>query len=156
MLSNADPKRTLLGLVGAELLDRATRRAAIEAYRCDGASLKINLAVGELPRIAGTPAGVQPHHRGLVQITLPAGGHGRRPGGRPRRDPGRRPRTSSSASRARSTTRSRRAGKHVITLGFRSQPYRLAESDWDAERERVADRLIDGARDMIPNLPRAR
>ncbi len=43
-------------------------------------------------------------------------------------------------------------GKHVITLGFRSQPYRLAESDWDAERERVADRLLANLEPMIPNL----
>ena len=43
----------------------------------------------------------------------------------------------------------------MITLGFRSQPYRLAESDWDAERERVADRLIAGLARMIPNLERS-
>ena len=47
-------------------------------------------------------------------------------------------------------------GQHVVTLGFRSQPYRLAESDWDAERERVADRLIDGARDDDPEPRPAR
>ena len=37
-------------------LDPATAEA-IEAYRCEGASLKINLALGELPRIEGTPPG---------------------------------------------------------------------------------------------------
>ena len=51
---------------------------------------------------------------------------GRRPGGRPARDPGRRPRTSSSASPAPSTPRWRRRGATCVTLGFRSQPYRLA------------------------------
>ena len=70
VLSNADPKRTLLGLVGGDQLDPATA-AAIGAYRCEGASMKINLAVGELPRIDGTPAGLQDHHRGLIQLTLP-------------------------------------------------------------------------------------
>ena len=44
-------------------------------------------------------------------------------------------------------------GKHVITLGVRSQPYRLDGSDWDAERERVADRIVDELATMIPNLP---
>ena len=44
-------------------------------------------------------------------------------------------------------------GRHVATLGFRSQPYRLAESDWDLERDRVADRLLDELATMIPNLP---
>ena len=56
VVSNADPKRTLLGLVGGDQLDPATA-AAIGAYRCEGASMKINLALGELPRIEGTPAG---------------------------------------------------------------------------------------------------
>ena len=46
-------------------------------------------------------------------------------------------------------------GRHVATLGFRSQPYRLAESDWDRERERVADRLLADVATMIPNLPGA-
>ena len=35
----------------------------LQAYRCEGASMKINLAVGELPRIAGTPGRAQEHHR---------------------------------------------------------------------------------------------
>ena len=36
---------------------------------------------------------------------------------------------------------------------MRSQPYRLAGSDWDAERDRVADRIVDELATMIPNLP---
>ena len=130
---------------------RPRTAAAIEAYRCEGASLKINLAVGELPRIEGTPAGLQPHHRGLVQLTLPlaemdADQEGARRG-IPAPSPARR---ALRAERARPSLAP--AGRHVVTLGFRSQPYRLAESDWDAERERVADRLIDELATMIPNL----
>ena len=40
----------------------------------------------------------------------------------------------------------------MLTLGVRSQPYRLADGDWDAERDRIADRLIAELAGMIPNL----
>ena len=115
--------------------------------------MKINLAVGELPRIAGTPAGLQSHHRGLVQLTTAAGEDGRRPGRAPARaSPPRRPHVEICVPSALDPSLAPE-GKHVITLGVRSQPYRLAGSDWDAERERVADRLVDELATMIPNLP---
>ena len=45
----------------------------IGAYRCEGASMKMNLAVAELPRVRGYDEGdgVRPYHRGLVQLTKP-------------------------------------------------------------------------------------
>ena len=52
VISNADPKRTFL-----ELCDPADLSArflgAIRAYRCQGASLKLNLALAGLPALAG-------------------------------------------------------------------------------------------------------
>ena len=102
VLSNADPKRTLLGLVEPRPASTRDCSRRSRAYRSEGASMKINLAVGELPRIAGTPAGPQPHHRGLIQLTLPLAGDGPRPGERPRRGPGRGPaRRALRAERAR-------------------------------------------------------
>ena len=72
VLSNADPKRTFLGLVDPSALP-ADFLGRIEAYRCEGASMKMNLAVAELPRVRGYDEGdgVRPYHRGLVQLTKP-------------------------------------------------------------------------------------
>ena len=153
VLSNADPKRTLLGLVGRDRLDPDTA-AAIDAYRCEGASLKINLALGELPRIAGTPAGERPHHRGLIQFTLALADmdddqHGSRHG-----IPATAPHVEMCVPSVLDSTLAP-PGRHVATLGFRSQPYSLAGADWDSERDRVADRLLDELAGMIPNLPGA-
>ena len=151
VLSNADPKRTLLGLVEPGALDPATV-AAIRAYRCEGASMKINLAVGELPRIAGTAAGLQPHHRGLIQLTLPLD----------RMDLDQEAARRGVASVAPHVELCIPSvldpslappGRHVLTLGLRSQPYRLADGDWDSVRERIADAVIDELATMIPNLP---
>ena len=151
VLSNADPKRTLLGLVDAAELDEDTL-AAIRSYRCEGASMKINLAVGELPQIAGTPAGLQPHHRGLVQLTLSLAEMDRDQDLARRGVPAPGPHAELCVPSALDPSLAP-AGKHVVTLGFRSQPYTLAEGSWDDERERVADRLIDEVGTMIPNLP---
>ena len=150
VLSNADPKRTFLDLldpaaVGAEL------RAAIGAYRSDGASMKINLAVGELPRIDGTPPGAQEHHRGLIQLTLPLAGMDRDQEGARRGIPSPAPHVELCVPSALDPTLAP-PGRHVLTLGVRSQPYRLADGDWDAERDRIADRLIAELAGMIPNL----
>jgi phytoene dehydrogenase-like protein len=150
VVSNADPKRTLLGLVGSDALDPETA-SAIEAYRCDGASLKINLAVGELPQIAGTPKGMQDHHRALVQLTLPLAEMDADQADARNGVPATAPHVEFCVPSALDPSLAPE-GKHVITLGFRSQPYRLADSNWDAERDRVADRLLAEVGEMIPNL----
>jgi phytoene dehydrogenase-like protein len=150
VISNADPKRTLLGLVGTDALDAETA-AAIRAYRCEGASLKINLAVGELPQIAGTPDGLQEHHRALVQLTLPLAEMDVDQADARAGVPARAPHVEFCVPTALDPSLAPE-GKHVVTLGFRSQPYSLADSNWDAERDRVADRLLAEVGELIPNL----
>ncbi len=151
VLSNADPKRTFLTLLEPAALDPELA-AAIRAYRSDGASMKINLAVAELPRIEGTPAGLQPHHRGLIQLTLPLAEMDRDQTGRPPRGPAPDPHVELCVPSALDPSLAP-PGRHVLTLGVRSQPYRLADSDWNSERERIADSLIAGLSAVIPNLP---
>jgi phytoene dehydrogenase-like protein len=151
VLSNADPKRTLLGLVDEAELDPGLR-AALTAYRCDGASMKINLAVGELPRIAGTAAGMQDYHRGLTQLTIPLAkmdaDQAAARGGIAAEAPHVELLVPSALDSSLAPP-----GRHVITLGVRSQPYRLDGPGWDTERERIAERIIDELATMIPNLP---
>ena len=113
--------------------------------------MKINLAVGELPRLDGTPPGEQGHHRGLIQLTLPLAGMDRDQEGARRGIPAPAPHVELCVPSALDPTLAP-ADRHVLTLGVRSQPYRLADGDWDAERDRVADRLIAELGGMIPNL----
>jgi len=151
VLSNADPKRTLLGLVDpGELPDPVL--AAIRGYRSDGASTKINLAVGELPRIAGTPAGPQLHHRGLIQLTLPLAEMDRDQASAREGVPAEAPHVEICVPSVLDPSLAP-PGRHVVTLGIRSQPYRLAGTTWDEQRDAVADRIIDELATMVPNLP---
>ena len=103
VLSNADPKRTFLGLCADAKLPTDFVRE-VEAYSCMGTSIKINLGLSALPHAKGQPQdGVQPYHRGnrrgepVHRRDGPAAG----PGGVRRR--GARTRTSSSASRPSTT-----------------------------------------------------
>jgi len=46
-------------------------------------------------------------------------------------------------------------GAHVVTIGVRSQPYRLRDAAWDDIKEDVADRVISHLGSFVPNLPGA-
>ena len=152
VLSNADPKRTFLTLCDrGDLPDDFI--AKIEAYRCMGTSIKINLAVRELPYVRGLPEnGVQPYHTGIMELTpfiaemdfqqaqavqgIPA-------------DPAHIEvcfPTVHDASLAPE-------GKHIMTIDVNSQPYTLRDEAWDDIKESRADRVIAQMAEHFPKLP---
>lgn len=59
VISNADPKRTYLDLVGVESLEPAFA-ASIGDIQTSGPALKVNCAVSRLPWFRGTPHGITP------------------------------------------------------------------------------------------------
>jgi phytoene dehydrogenase-like protein len=155
VLSNADPKRTFLELVARDDLpeDFVGR---IEAYKTDGSSMKMNLAVSELPRFASELRDggddVHDHHRGLIQITKPLAHldvdqHEASVG-----VPADRPHIELCIPTVHDPSLAPE-GHHVVTLGVRSQPYRLDGKDWDDVKDDVADRVIEYVGSFIPNLP---
>jgi phytoene dehydrogenase-like protein len=152
VLSNADPKTTFLRLVDASDLP-AGFLAAIRAYRCEGTSMKINLAVGELPRSAAASGnGVQPYHRGIIELNqtlaeMDAAQADAR-AGRPATDP--------HIELCIPTVHDPSLapeGSHVVTIDVNSQPNTLADGSWDARRDEVADRAIGKLGEYFPNLP---
>ena len=152
VLSNADPKRTFLSLCDRADLP-AEFLARIEAYRCMGTSIKINLAVSELPYVRGLPeGGVQPYHTGImemnpfiadmdfqqaqavqgiaadpahIEVCFPTV-----------HDPSLAP-----------------EGKHIMTIDVNSQPYHLRDERWDDIKEARADRAIAQMSEHFPKLP---
>ncbi len=152
VVSNADPKRTFLGLCDeADLPDDFVDR--IRAYRCEGTSIKINLALSALPTVSGQPAGAgpQPYHHGVMEVSpfleeLDRQQADARDGiaADPAHieicfptvhDPSLAP-----------------EGKHVATIDVNSQPYSLGAPGWDAIREDRADRAIDQLERHFPGL----
>jgi phytoene dehydrogenase-like protein len=66
--SNAHPQTTFLDLVGRDAFD-ATFLAKLDAWKTNGASLKLNLALGELPNFSARPGtNVQSHHRATIHV----------------------------------------------------------------------------------------
>jgi phytoene dehydrogenase-like protein len=151
--SNADPKRTLLGLVDPGALDAGFRRAVAD-IKMAGPCAKINFALAEAPALQQMPKDASPQERSDFTICPDAGYHERawdetkhgRPSTHPyvdcvvptHLDPGLAP-----------------EGRHVLTAFVQYAPYRLAEGDWATERERMADRVTDAITEFAPNFKRS-
>jgi phytoene dehydrogenase-like protein len=154
VLSNADPKRTLLGLLDERWID-PEMRAKLTGYRCEGSCIKITLGVSALPRVASVgdaPGVVGDHHRGIMEITGPMAELDRAQeearAGRTARDP--------HVELCIPTVHDPSLappGTHVVTIDVSSQPYRLSEHGWDEVKERVADDAIARIAQHMPELP---
>jgi phytoene dehydrogenase-like protein len=152
VLSNADPPRTFFGLVGAELLP-AEFAASLRNYRCEGTSVKINLAVDRLPEVKGMPSGRQPYLGGIMEFggfiaDMDRAQHEARSGLL-----GRDPHVEACIPTFHDPTLAPE-GKHVVTIDVNSQPYTLApgQGSWDEHRDAVADRAIATLDGYMPGL----
>jgi phytoene dehydrogenase-like protein len=149
VLSNADPKRTFLRLVDEKHLPDGFIEQ-IRAYRSDGSSMKINLAVDRLPELAGEPSGEQPYHRGIMEFTS----------------------TLADMDRDQALARQGIAvedshvevcfptvhdpslapvGHHILTIDVNSQPF-AAREGWDAIKDRRADQVVAQLERSFPRL----
>jgi phytoene dehydrogenase-like protein len=150
VLSNADPKRTFLGLcAGAQLPEDFVRD--VEAYKCMGTSIKINLALSALPEAKGLPAGQQPYHSGIVEMNpfiaemdlqQAQAAYGIAVEGAhiemcfpTVHDPSLAP-----------------EGKHVATIDVNSQPFHLREGTWDEIKDQRADQVLAQLDGYFPGM----
>jgi len=151
VLSNADPKTTFLGLTPEGSLPEPFT-AAVRAYRCQGTSMKINLAVDRLPIATNMPGeGVQDYHRGIMEVNQPLAEMDRAQAeaqaGRPAEDP--------HVEMCIPTVHDPSLapeGHHVLTIDVNSQPYELAEGNWEEIADQVADRAIAKLEHYFPGL----
>jgi phytoene dehydrogenase-like protein len=154
VVSNADPKRTFLKMCDEKDLPVDFVRS-VESFRCEGTSIKINVALAELPRLRGdTSSEPQPYHRGIMELGPPLDvldvqqAQARRgiaaEGSHVEicfptvHDPSLAP-----------------EGHHIATIDANSQPYNLSTGSWDEIKESVADRVIGELGEYLPNLPGA-
>ncbi|CAN5812331.1 NAD(P)/FAD-dependent oxidoreductase [soil metagenome] len=154
VLSNADPQRTFLGMVGERHLP-TDYVARIKAIRHKGSVVKMLLALGELPDFTacpGTTVGSQ-HTGGIVinpsMAYLDNAWHdckAGRPSGRPFMD-----------CYIQTATEEGLAppGKHTMSLFVQYAPYDLAEGSWDERREEIGDNIVATLAEYAPNIPAA-
>ncbi|HYY89511.1 MAG TPA: NAD(P)/FAD-dependent oxidoreductase, partial [Chloroflexota bacterium] len=142
IVSNADPKRTFLGLVGRACLP-AEFAAQIDAYRCEGSSFKINLALGELPSYSALPGtALGPQHRGTTHICDSLEALERAWDDAKYGSPSREPLLEITIPTAYDPSLAPE-GKHILSIFAQYTPYRLDGAVWDdGARAAFVDRVI--------------
>jgi phytoene dehydrogenase-like protein len=96
--------------------------------------------------------GTQPYHRGLIQITKPLSALDRDQDEARAGLPVEAPHAELCIPTVHDPSLAP-AGRHVVTIGVRSQPYWLRAGTWDDVKEAVADRVIAALGAHMPNLP---
>lgn len=150
VVSNADPKRTFLGLVQSGLSDEFRRD--IRAIRMAGPCAKVNFVLSEEPRVTGMPGTHDKAQRSLFTLAPSLEEaediyHAARRGDLPDRlwvdcvlasnvDPD-------------LVT----DGRHVLTTFVQYVPYRLRHGNWDTHRETLGDRVQAIIGRYAPNVP---
>lgn len=151
IVSNADPKRTYLDLLSEGDLDAEFRRD-VEGIKMDGPCGKVNLVLNEEPRVNGMPASFSKAERSLFTLA-----------------PSLREAEDIYNQAARGDVPDElwvdcvlasnvdpdlvTDGKHVLTCFVQYLPYRPKNSSWDAERNKIGDKVIETIGRYAPNVP---
>ena len=153
VLSNADPKRTFLGLVPERDLP-ADFVHAIRGIKMAGPCAKVNLVLAEEPCFTGTPAHYAPEQRSLFTL-VPSLAFAERCydiakfGVIPEElwvDCV----TASNADASLAPP-----GRHIMTCFVQYVPYKLRSSTWDESRDLLGDRVVKKIAEYAPNVPQA-
>jgi phytoene dehydrogenase-like protein len=153
VVSNADPKRTFLGLLEPGELDEEFRRQ-VAAILMDGPAAKVNLVLGEEPQVAGMPPDAPPLQKMLFTL-VPTFDQAQRcynaaQTGALSKDLWVDCVLASAIDPGLATQ-----GRHVLTTFVQYLPYRLADGDWDERREWLGDRVVEIIGGYAPNVPGA-
>jgi len=151
VLSNADPQRTLLQLVGREHLEPEFVKK-IEMLKTQGCTLKVNCALSELPDFSAYPGkSVGPQHSGTIDICPSIEYLERAFDDAKYGHPSKRPWVEMTIQSAYDSSVAP-PGKHVLSMFCQYFPYKLREGDWDSMRNEVGDRIVETVTEYAPNL----
>lgn len=154
--SNADAHVTFLKLVEASELP-PDFLAAVRAIDYSSASLKINVALSELPRFSAVEGhGLAPdgHLRGTIHIAPTLDymeqAYDDAKYGRPSANP-----ILECTIPSVVDTTVAPSGQHVMSFFVQYAPYQLRTGDWDHTKDQFADRCFDILNEYAPNFKRA-
>jgi phytoene dehydrogenase-like protein len=151
--SNADARVTFTRLLDPRLLPEEFA-AAVGRISYESASLKINVALAELPDFSALPGAPGPQHRGTIHIcpdqdyierAFDDAKYGR---------PSARPVLECTIPSVVDPTVAP-PGRHLMSMFVQYAPYTLREGTWDGLRESFADRCFDLLDEYAPNFKRS-
>ena len=153
VLSNADPKRTFLGLIEPnELPDEF--RSAVKGIKMNGPCAKVNLVLAEEPKVQGMPPDADPAQRSLFTL-VPSLEFAERcydiaKFGEIPEDLWVDCVVASNVDHTLAPQ-----GRHIMTCFVQYVPYFLRSGTWDENRELLGDRVIKKIAEYAPNVPGA-
>ena len=151
VLSNCDPRRTFLGLVGRDHLPEDFARA-IEHYRMEPSSFKLNLALDGVPDFTAIPgATVQDHHKAIIDIAPTLDYLERAYDDAKRGVPSRHPFLEIVMQSANDATVAP-PGKHTLSSSCKFAPFELATGTWDDQGEAYTETVLDTLEEYAPNI----
>ena len=151
IISNADPKRTLLGLVDATQL-QPTFLQRIQHYRMNGTVAKVNLALDGLPTFKNVEGDTAARLSGKIQISpgidyleraFDASKYGQF---------SQHPFIEATIPTLWDTSLAP-ARKHVMSIYMQYAPYKLRDADWDSQRDALGDVVVNTLAEFAPDLP---
>jgi phytoene dehydrogenase-like protein len=151
VLSNADPKRSLLRLLPEHALPASLRRR-VQSIDMRGSMGRIHLLVDELPAYVGFEDPAEgPQHRGhqLLGATVEnfeIGFEAMRRGEFPHEF------VIEAVIQSLTDPALSRPGRHTLTLGVQQLPYALASGDWDSRKEEWTNLVLENLFAYAPNL----
>lgn len=150
VVSNADPKRSLLGFVDPSELDAATVKD-VEGIDQRGSMARIHLLVDELPHYLGTEPGKGPQHLGHQLLgasveNFEATWEAQRRGVFPEKY------VIEAVTQSATDPTLAPEGLHTLTLGIQQLPFELAEGDWNSRKEEWTDSVVADLCRYAPNL----
>jgi phytoene dehydrogenase-like protein len=151
VVSNADPKRTFLGLIDEAALPEEFRRA-VRGIKMDGPCAKVNLVLSEEPRVHGMPREFTASQRALFTL-VPSLEFAERSYDASKRGEIPEELWIDCVVASNVDTTLAPPGRHILTCFVQYVPYRLRQGDWDQMRETLGDRVVRRIGEYAGNVP---
>ncbi|MGA2902673.1 MAG: NAD(P)/FAD-dependent oxidoreductase [Candidatus Korobacteraceae bacterium] len=151
VISNADPKRTLLGLIEPQHLQPSFLQRLLH-YRMNGTVAKINLALGGLPAFKGVDGDATARLSGRIQISPDIDYLERAFDASKYGEFSQHPYIEATIPTLWDTSLAS-PGKHVMSIYMQYAPYKLRNADWDSQRDALGDTVVSTLAEYAPDLP---
>ena len=151
VVSSADPKRTLLGLVEPQHLAPSFLQH-LQHYRTNGTVAKMNLALSGLPSFKGVDGNAASLLTGRILVAPEIDYLERAFDAAKYGDYSRQPYLETTIPTLWNSSLAP-AGKHVMSIYMQYAPYKLRDADWDAKRNDLGRTIIDTLAQYAPDLP---